>query len=216
MKLLLISMMTIFTTSLVFAQKVEYLPATTTDYHLKPGDSVEVLYRYTPEFNQTVTVQENGIVSLQIIGDVEVGGKTVNAAVHDITALAATKFNHPVVSIALKDFDGPHFTVLGEVAKPGRFDLRGDLTLNDAVAIAGGLKLTGKHTQIVLIHRIDETTGQAELLDFRRLENQKNGQASRDDFLKLRNGDLIVVPENKISKIERIVKLSSFSLYYGL
>ena len=46
-------------------------------YRLQPGDVLEIQYRYSPEFNQTVTVQPDGYVSLEIGGDLKVAGLTI-------------------------------------------------------------------------------------------------------------------------------------------
>src|ERR1700737_5224827 len=49
-------------------------------YRLQPGDVVEVQFRYSPEFNQTVTVQPDGYISLEIGGDMKVAGLTIEQA----------------------------------------------------------------------------------------------------------------------------------------
>ena len=49
-------------------------------YRLQPGDVFEVQYRYSPEFNQTVTVQPDGYVSLEVGGDLKVAGLTIEQA----------------------------------------------------------------------------------------------------------------------------------------
>src|SRR5207244_12321223 len=46
-------------------------------YRLQPGDVFEVQFRYSPEFNQTVTVQPDGYVSLEIGGGLNVAGRTI-------------------------------------------------------------------------------------------------------------------------------------------
>ncbi len=181
-------------------------------YRLQAGDAIEVLYRYTPEYDQTVNVQPDGSVALTLLGTVPVRGLTVEEARLRIVAAAATRLNQPVVSLALKDYERPHFTVLGEVEKPGRYELRGALSTVDGVAIAGGLKSSARHTQIVLIHRVSDTVGETQLLDFKRLDHAKKGQ----ELIALRDGDVIVVPQNKLSKVERYVKLANVGAYYPL
>jgi polysaccharide export outer membrane protein len=182
------------------------------DYRLQVGDGFEVLYRYTPEYNQTVTVQPDGQVALTLLGAVPVRGLTIEEARDRITREAAKRLSHPEVSLSLKDFVKPHFTVLGEVASPGRFELHGDLAAADAIAMAGGLKESARHTQILLIHRVNNTVGETQLLDFKALEKAHPGQ----ELLTLRDGDLIIVPQNKISKVERFVKLANIGVYYPL
>jgi polysaccharide biosynthesis/export protein len=182
------------------------------DYRLQQGDSFEVLYRYTAEYNQTVTVQPDGMVSLTLLGAVPVRGLTVEEARNRILHEAAKRFNNPDVSLALKDFVRPHFTVLGEVANPGRFELRGSLSTVDALALAGGLKVSARHNNILLIHRVNQTVGETTLIDYKALEKGRPGQ----ELITLRDGDIIIVPQSKLSKVERYVKLGNLGVYYPI
>ena len=50
------------------------------DYRLQAGDTFTVLYRITPEYNQTVSVQPDGRVNLQLLGSIPVGGLTLPEA----------------------------------------------------------------------------------------------------------------------------------------
>jgi polysaccharide biosynthesis/export protein len=211
MRYLLLTMLLSVTSSHIYAQRVpgEAVP---TDYCLQQGDSFEVLYRYTPEYNQTVTVQPDGMVSLTLLGAVPVRGLTVDEARNRIIHEAGKRFNDPDVSLALKDFVRPHFTVMGEVANPGRFELRGSISTVDALAMAGGLKVSARHNNILLIHRVNQTVGETRLIDYKALEKARPGQ----ELIPLRDGDIIIVPQNKISKVERFVKLSNVGVYYPL
>ena len=181
-------------------------------YRLQTGDSFEVKYRYTPEYDQTVSVQPDGQVSLVLLGNVTVRGLTVDEARARLTAEAGKRLLKPEVAIDLKDFEKPHFTVVGEVEKPGRYELRGPITAVDGLAMAGGFKVTAKHTQIVLIHRVSDTVGEATLIDYKRLEHAKPGQ----ELISLRDGDILVVPQSKFSKFERFVKIGNIGAYYPL
>ena len=200
----LVALLLLFFCSLCAAQEA--------GYKLQPGDSFEVQYRYTPEYNQTVSVQPDGKVSLALLGNVVVRGLTVEEARVRIMAEAAKRLKEPEVSLDLKDYEKPHFTVIGEVEKPGRYELRGPLTTVDALALAGGFKLTAKHTQILLIHRVSDTIGETRLLDFKALEHARPGQ----ELIPLRDGDLIIVPQSKFSKVERFVKLGNIGAYYPI
>jgi hypothetical protein len=56
--------------------------------------------------------------------------------------------HNPIINVVLKDFEKPYFIAGGQVAHPGKFDLRDDTTLTEAIAIAGGF--TGKAVVIVV------------------------------------------------------------------
>ena len=104
----------------------------------------------SPEFNQTVAVQPDGYVTLKGAGTIFVEGQTVPELTETVKAAYAKILHDPVIAIALKDFEKPYFIAAGQVAKPGKYDLRSDLTVTEAVAIAGGFNDKAKHSQVVL------------------------------------------------------------------
>ena len=89
-------------------------------YRLQPGDVIEIQFRYSPEFNQTVTVQPDGYVSLEIGGDLKVAGMTVEQTRQAILKQASSRLHDPVATIILKEFQRPYFVVAGEVTQPGQ------------------------------------------------------------------------------------------------
>src|SRR2546429_9944162 len=117
-------------------------------YRLQPGDVLEVQFRYSPEFNQTVTVQPDGYVSLEIGGDIKVAGMTVEQTRLAILKKANARLQDPVAAVILKEFQKPYFVVAGEVAAPGKIEMRERVTAIQAIMLAGGLKEGGKGSHV--------------------------------------------------------------------
>jgi polysaccharide export outer membrane protein len=92
-------------------------------------DILDLNFPFTPEFNQTVTVQPDGYITLRAVGDLHVEGQTVPEVTQSLRTAYGKILRDPVITIALKDFDKPYFIVSGEVARPGKFDLRSDTTV---------------------------------------------------------------------------------------
>ncbi|HYO84093.1 MAG TPA: polysaccharide biosynthesis/export family protein [Bryobacteraceae bacterium] len=178
-------------------------------YLLLPGDVFEVRYRYTPEFNQTVTVQPDGYVSLILAGEFQARGLSVDAITKLLTERSAVRLRDPEVNVVLKEFVKPHFFVAGEVSNPGRFDLQGGISALQAVAVAGGLKSSAKHSQAILYRRAGPDTASAVIVDLKKIATIA-GYAENVD---LRPGDVLFVPQNRISKIERIVRWGSWGVF---
>jgi len=179
-------------------------------YRLQPSDVLEVNYRYTPEFNQTVTVQPDGYASLNLVGDLKLGGLTLDAAKKMLVEKSSARLRDPEIALVLKDYVKPHFFVAGEVATPGRFELRGPVSALEAVAMAGGLKnSSAKHSQVILYRKVNPDTAEAKLINLKQIATLAG---IHEDF-DLRPGDLLFVPQNQISKIERIVKWGNFGIY---
>ena len=181
-------------------------------YRIQPGDAVEVQYRYTPEFNAKAVVQPDGQVSLPIAGTVRIGALTVDEARAAIGAKAGERLRDPEIILLLTDFIKPAFTVAGEVGRPGRYDLRGNVTAIDAIAIGGGLKDSSKHSQVILVRRFNDEFADVRVINLKKAMNL--GGISED--LRLQNGDLLIVPKNTASKLERFVRWGTLYAGYGI
>ena len=123
-------------------------------YQLCKGDVVEVNFSVTPEFNQILTVQPDGYIALRDVGDLHVEGQTIPELAQTLQNAYKEILHDPVISIVLKDFEKPYFIVGGQVGKPGKYDLRGDTTVIQALQIAGGMNEDAKHSQVYLFRRV--------------------------------------------------------------
>jgi len=178
-------------------------------YRLQPGDVLEVQFRYSPEFNQTVTVQPDGYVSLEIGGDLKVAGMTVEQTRLAILRQARTRLQDPVATILLKEFQRPYFVVAGEVAAPGRIEMRERVTAIQAIMLAGGMKETARSSQVVVFRKINSDTAEVKLLNLKNIRRTSD----LENDLTLQAGDMVFVPRDKISRIERFMKLASVAAF---
>ena len=78
-------------------------------YLLRPGDTLQLQYRLTPEFNQTVVVQPDGYVTLKGVGSVFVQGQTVPELTETLKAAYAKILHDPVITVAPRDLEKPYF-----------------------------------------------------------------------------------------------------------
>jgi polysaccharide biosynthesis/export protein len=178
-------------------------------YRLSKSDTVEVNFTFSPEFNQNLTVQPDGFVALRGAGTLLAEGLTVVQLQQAITAAYRPVLHDPEITVTLKDFEKPYFLASGEVARPGKYELRGDLTVNEAVAIAGGFTQQARHSQVVLFRRVSTDVAEARLIDLKKMLNSRN---LREDF-HLQTGDFVFVPQSRISKIRKYVPASAMSWY---
>ena len=179
-------------------------------YRLQPSDTLEIHYRYSPEFDQTVTLLPDGFVALQLAGDLKLQGLTVDQAKAAILEKAAQRLKDPEITVVLKDFEKPYFTVGGEVLKPGRYDMRGPVTALEAIAMAGGFNAaSAKHSQVLLFRRVGPDLAKTEILDLK----AASSAAATEALAGLQPGDMLIVPQNRISKIERLIKIANIGGY---
>jgi polysaccharide export outer membrane protein len=178
-------------------------------YRLQPGDVFEVQYRYSPEFNQTVTVQPDGYVSLEVGGDLKVAGLTIEQARLAILKKASVRLQDPVATLVLKEFQKPYFVIAGEVSLPGKIEMRERVTALQAIMLAGGMKEGARSSQVVVFRRINTDTAEVKLLNLKSIRRT----VDLENDLTLQPGDMVFVPRDKISKIERFMKLASVAAF---
>jgi len=178
-------------------------------YRLCKSDMVEISFVFSPEFNQSVSVQPDGFVTLQGVEELYAEGMTLPQFREAIRGLYRGMLHDPELTVTLKDFDKPYFIASGEVMRPGKYELRGDATITSALAIAGGFNGQAKHSQVVLFRRTSQDIMEARLLDVKQM--LKNRTLGEDIHLK--PGDLLFVPQNTISKIRRYLPIPNLSMY---
>ncbi len=178
-------------------------------YRLAKSDSVEVSFTFSPEFDQILTVQPDGFVVLRGAGPLLAEGLTVTDLQQAMVKAYSGFLHEPEITVTLKDFEKPYFLASGEVARPGKYELRGDLTVNEAVAIAGGLTQQARHSQVVLFRRISSEVAEAHLIDLKKMLSSRD---LREDW-HLSPGDFVYVPQSRISKIRKYVPTSSTNWY---
>jgi protein involved in polysaccharide export with SLBB domain len=178
-------------------------------YRLRPSDVVEVTFTVAPEFNQLLTVQPDGYVMLKDAGLVQVVGLNVQEFSEAVRRAYTGYLHDPQVAVALKEFERPYYIVGGEVGKPGKYELRSDTTVTEALQIAGGLTSQSKHSQVVLFRRVKDDLVETRLLNLKKM--LKEGRLNEDAHLQ--PGDLVFVPQNALSKIARFISRPSMGMY---
>ena len=187
----------------------EHLESRDTRYQLHSNDVLELTFPFSPEFNQTVTVQPDGYISLRGIDSIRVRSQTLLEVSATLRKAYGKILHDPVIDIELKDFEKPYFIVGGEVGHPGKYDLRGETTTSEAVAIAGGLKDSAKDSQLLLFHRVQDGWLQARKLNMKRM--LKHASLEEDTYL--RPGDFLYVPRSRMSTLSRFIPTSSLGMY---
>jgi polysaccharide biosynthesis/export protein len=179
-------------------------------YEIEPGDVIELNFPLQMDFNQTLTIAPDGYVSLKGIGDFYVAGKSLPELRQAMVTAYSGILHNPIVNVDLRDFQKPFFIVNGQVTHPGKYDLRENITVTEALAIAGGATDAAKSSQVLLFRRVPGgTMVEVRKLDMRRM--YKKGDLTED--VPLKPGDLIFVPQTALSKIQKFLPTSEMGLY---
>ncbi len=178
-------------------------------YSILPGDVLEIHYRYSPSFDQTVTVQPDGFINLNLVGNIHIAGMTVDHVHDTILKSVAERLNDPEITIVLREFHKPFAVVSGEVAKPGKVDLQEGSTALAAIMLAGGWTENARAGQVILFRKVNNDLAEVHILKLGKLDKTQY----LENDMPLQSGDMIMVPRDRISRISRFIKLANVGVY---
>ncbi|MBZ5705166.1 MAG: polysaccharide biosynthesis/export family protein [Acidobacteriia bacterium] len=183
-------------------------------YKLTRNDVLVIDFPFTPEYNETVTVQPDGFINLKQLPDMHVEGMAT-PEVTDALKVAYSKLLHePVITVVLQTFLNPYFIAQGEVKNPGKFQLYGDTSVVQAIGIAGGFTSSAKHSEVYLFRRVSDQWVSSQKLDIKQM--LKSGNLAED--LHLQPGDMLWVPKSGVAKllsIQPLIPWNQFRVNFG-
>lgn len=154
---------------------------------IHPGDQLSVQVYGDQSLTQNVTVLNDGTIAYPLVGQVPVAGKTPEQAAGILRERLLKYVRHPVVTIAISQLAQPSIMVLGDVKNPGKYQLRSDARLSDAIAAAGGLSdQDGNYPNA----RISDPNGHITQVSLQKL--LRGGDVNADE--RLGEGDVVYVP----------------------
>jgi polysaccharide export outer membrane protein len=173
-------------------------------YVLQRQDVLSLTFPLSPELNQTLTVQPDGYINLQNAGSVYAQGLTAPELILAVKKAYTGILHDPIVDVDIQDFQKPFFIVTGQVGKPGQYELRADITVAEALAIAGGMTMTTAKTQVFLFHRTPENWFEVKKVNMKDVLRGKN---VNEDAM-IHPGDMVYVPEKFIANFRKYVPYS--------
>jgi len=185
------------------ASEAETSPSVNDSYRILSGDKLSIKFLYHPELNEpSVVVRPDGFITLLIVDEVMARGLTVAELKSSIEKAYSETLLKPVVSINLIEYVAPHIYVGGQVAKPGRYELRDGRTLVQAIILAGGF--TREANRKMVLHARRAGAGELKMTTFNVLQMLSDSKTEPEVLLQ--NNDYVFVPDSKISKISRLIE----------
>jgi protein involved in polysaccharide export with SLBB domain len=130
-------------------------------YALRPDDVIQVNVYQEDDMGAKARLERDGTILLPLLGKVQIGGKTLEDASSSIRELLARDYLvNPQVSITVVEFAKRRFTVLGQVQRPGSYEMPNNEPLNllQAIAMAGGYTRIGAPTKVTVQRRLNAQT----------------------------------------------------------
>jgi polysaccharide biosynthesis/export protein len=162
-------------------------PAQNESLLIGPGDLLHLLVYDTPEMEQHARVTDAGTIPFNFLGNVTVSGLTPEQAAEQIDhkLVAAGIMRHPEVTVRVEAYATANASVMGEVQKPGIFEIDTPHTVVDVLAMAGGMtSIADRH---ITVQRFG---GSKQKVDY---YYSNSGQTALSDDPMVYPGDTVVV-----------------------
>src|ERR1700683_608342 len=121
------------------------------EYRLGPEDVIEVFVWKQPELTTTVVIRPDGRISLPLTNELEASGKTAIQLQKEITDKLREYITQPMVNVIVKQVNSLKISVLGEVRKPDVYRIKNEVTVLDAIAMAGGFTDLARPNRVIVI-----------------------------------------------------------------
>lgn len=163
-------------------------------YQIGPGDVLQVFVWRNPDLTVTVPVRPDGRISVPLIEDLVVTGKTPTVVARNIEQSLQTYVQDPVVTVIVSNFVGP-FTqqvrVVGEASVPQAIPYRDNMSVLDVMIAAGGLTRFASGNRAVIARSMGN--GQTQEIRVRLSDLLKEGDLSAN--VAMAPGDVLIVPQ---------------------
>lgn len=161
------------------------------DYIIGPEDVLEVSVWKSPDLSTIIMVRPDGMISLPLIGDIRASDRTAKELKEEIEEKLAEYKQDPIASIIVKEANSQAIYVTGEVTRPGKYPLRNDTTIIQAITLAGGFTQWANKDSIVIIRKSPmNPEGNRFTVRYSDIVTGKNMKAN----ILLKAGDTVIVP----------------------
>lgn len=157
-------------------------------YRLGPEDQLRISVWENKDLSVDLVVRPDGKISMPLLQDVVAEGLTAAQLAETIRDGLSAYIVNPEVTVIVLQVNAPKYYIIGYVARPGTYPLRGDTSVLQALALAGGLTQFASPRSIKLIRA---TSGKQEVKKINYYNLIDDG--GKGNYL-LKSGDTIVVP----------------------
>jgi polysaccharide export outer membrane protein len=156
-------------------------------YRIGPEDMLQISVWKNEALTRSVQVRPDGKISLPLLNDVQAAGLTALELREVLAQKLGAYMPNPEVSVIVSDIRSFKVTVIGEVGRPGRMELKSWTTVLDALALAGGFTQFASRSRIVIL--------QPDGKSMKRIPfNYNKALVGEQENFYLRNGDIVLVP----------------------
>lgn len=165
------------------------------DFLLGPEDVLDITVWRSEDLTQKgLVVRPDGYISMPLIGEVEVNGRTAKELAAHIAERLKDYREKPLVHVKVEEVNSYYVYVFGDVVKPGKYQLKSHATVLQAIAMAGGFTPYAAKNNVHVRRTVVGPPGHVK--EFKipaRYDELLSGDGEIKDFV-LKTGDMVVVP----------------------
>lgn len=168
--------------------------AASKEFLLGPEDVLEVTVWRNQDLSRTTVVRPDGMISLPLIGDVRASGLTASQVAEKIAKRLTEFKENPSVSVSVKEVNSYVIYVMGEVTKPGKYQLKSYATVLQGISLAGGFTPFASKNKMIVVRSVRNGNGEERQVRIPAgYDDLVSGKSQTGNFT-LISGDTIVVP----------------------
>jgi len=160
------------------------------DYIIGSEDVLAVNVWKEPEISKVLPVRPDGRISLPLIGDTAASGLTPKQLQENIEKNLEAYMSHPEVTVIVQEAKSQRFNIVGEVQRPGSYNLGTPMTVLDAIAVAGGFKDFAKTSKVYVLRSSRDGTQERLPFNYKKVIRGRHSEQN----VALQAHDTIVVP----------------------
>jgi protein involved in polysaccharide export with SLBB domain len=177
-------------------------------YVLGPGDEIDVQVYGDQELSRVTTIKPDGMIALPLINEVRAAGKTTTQLETDLVKMYSKYVKTPLVTVVVRQLRVDRIYLLGQVARPGDYQLRQNQNIFELLASAGGPTNRADLGKAVIIRGKTETV---------KVDLVEAFVKNQPPAVNLQDGDTIYIPETdrNIVALGQVNKPGSYFLLEG-
>jgi polysaccharide biosynthesis/export protein len=175
--------------------KPQIVPADQAEYHIGPGDKLNIFVFNEPTLSIEVPVRPDGLISTPLVENLQAAGRTPSELAREMEKKLAEFIRSPSVNVIVTGFVGNYgdqVRVVGQAANPQALPYRSGMTVLDVMIAVGGLGKFAAGNRARLVRRVDGKNTEMRV----RLDDLLNdGDISAN--MQIQPGDVLIIPESR-------------------
>jgi len=174
----------------------------TGEYYLGIGDQLRIFVMKNPDLSGISIINPDGMLYYPLIGKIKAAGLTIEQLQSGLKEKLSEYVRYPDITITIESMAGKKVVVLGEVLYPGVYTYEGQITLVEAIGLAGDVTRDAKRESIIIVRDNVTDHPSAVRVDF--FKTIREGSSNSDNILA--HTDIVYVPRHFIADVTEFME----------